>query len=278
VSNLASVLRTHYGRQSARRAVADLRHRRELGPSLERVSRLSMISDERLLDIGRFVANVLDDGIPGNLVECGVWRGGASFLMADILERHGDDQLVWMFDSFEGLPLPEEIDGPAALRLAAGATDPSEFKNCVASLEEVTSAAASLGLSHRTRIVKGWFDQTLPAAASEIGQIALLHIDADWHASVKCCLEHLYDSVSPNGFVVFDDYFTYDGCAVAVHEFLGARRLGDRLQATRGHAYFRKAWESRDRGRLAARRARDIPPVMCHRFEAERGEQRRSLP
>ena len=90
-----------------------------------------------------------------------------------------------------------------------------------ASIEEVLRIATELGLASYTEFVKGWFDQTLPTNRDRIGPIALLRIDCDWYSSVMCCLDNLYDQVADRGFVVLDDYYTWDGCAIAVHEFLG---------------------------------------------------------
>jgi hypothetical protein len=100
----------------------------------------------------------------------------------------------------------------------------------------VLQSARDLGLSPYVRCLKGWFDETLPAHRERIGPIALLRIDADWYESVQCCLENLYDQVAAGGFVVFDDYYTYDGCAIAVHEFLGRRRLSHRIESELGAA------------------------------------------
>src|SRR5262249_25133643 len=108
---------------------------------------------------------------------------------------------------------------------------------------------------------------------ARIGPIALLHLDCDWHASVRCCLDHLYDQVVDGGFVVLDDYYGYDGCAIAVHEFLGERHLAHRIESVVGHwgvcehyvdGRFRKGeanWQWEYRLRLAREdRATVIPP------------------
>jgi len=79
--------------------------------------------------------------------------------------------------------------------------------------------------------VKGWFENTLPRHKTRVGPIAILRIDADWYESVSCCLGNLYDQVVSSGFVVLDDYYSYDGCAVALHEFLGGRRIHHRLES-----------------------------------------------
>jgi O-methyltransferase len=71
----------------------------------------------------------------------------------------------------------------------------------------------------------GWFQDTVPAAAREIPKIAILRIDGDWYDSTKVCLEHLYDLVSPNGYVIIDDYNTFSGCHDAVDEFRASRHI-----------------------------------------------------
>jgi len=100
----------------------------------------------------------------------------------------------------------------------------------------VQAGAAALGLTAYTTFVQGWFDQTLPVHRQHIGPIALLRVDGDWYASVRCCLENLYDQVVDGGLVVLDDYYAWDGCAIATHEFLGSRRLAHRLEGVLGHS------------------------------------------
>jgi O-methyltransferase len=207
----------------------------DLPPIVQSVRPYSMVPHAALVDLARQTRVVLEQGIPGALVECGAWRGGASFLMALILKHAGvRDRKVWMFDSFEGIQPPEEIDGPAAKAWARNTDGPMYFDNLRAPVDEVRKAATDLGVSEIVDAVKGWFDKTLPAARDRIGPIAILRIDADWHSSVKCCLENLYDQVVDGGFIIFDDYYTWDGCAVAVHEFLGSRGLCHRIETTGG--------------------------------------------
>jgi len=218
------------------------RRTRTLGPSIDRIRALSMVPQASLVDLGETVQATLRAGIPGAFVECGVWRGGAAFLMADLLVRAGvRDRRVWLFDSFEGHRPPAEIDGQAALEYAQRTDDPGYLDNCRVAVEEVRTSAAALGLESVTEIVKGWFDDTLPATRERIGPIAILRLDCDWYDSVRFCLESLYDQVSPGGLVIIDDYYSYDGCAIAVHEFLTTRRLAHRIEQSRGVAFFRKA-------------------------------------
>jgi hypothetical protein len=134
-----------------------------------------MVAEASLVDLALQVKQVLVGNIPGDFVECGVWRGGASFLMAELLRQAGvTDRKVWLFDSFEGLPPPEGIDGPAATAYTKNADNPWYFDNCRASLEEVQRIAAELGLVSYTELVKGWFDQTLPNNRDRVGAIGLL--------------------------------------------------------------------------------------------------------
>jgi O-methyltransferase len=190
----------------------------------------TMVDEGALTDLAQQVHVAVLQGTPGHFVECGVWRGGAAFLMALVLKRlKVRDRRVWLFDSFEGLPAPQPIDGPAAADVAA---HPSRyFDNCTASIDEVQAAARQLGVEAYVELVKGWFHDTVPRHKARVGPIAVLRIDADWYDSVSCCLAQLYDQVAGNGFIVFDDYYAYDGCAVALHEFLGARQIHHRVES-----------------------------------------------
>lgn len=207
----------------------------DFAATLAMVQPFTMVSTEALVDLAHQVRAALAYNIPGALVECGAWRGGASFLMADLLRQAGvTDRKVWLCDSFEGIPPPQEIDGQAAKAWAEDKEGQFSFDNLRVSLEEVQQSAARLGLTAYTEFVKGYFEQTLPSNRERIGPIAILRIDCDWYASVRCCLENLYDQVVEGGFVIFDDYHTFDGCARAVHEFLGARGLSHRIEHVAG--------------------------------------------
>jgi hypothetical protein len=224
---------------------------RRLSRLFDRVRPLTMLDDLALIDLVHVLRTVIEEDVPGDLVECGAWRGGAAFLLASQLKQAGvSDRKVWLLDSFEGLPPPQEIDGDAALAYSRNTDSPGYYDNCRASLEEVQASADELGLGALTTLVKGWFEDTLPATSASIGPIALLHIDADWYSSVRSCLDHLYDHVSDGGFVIFDDYGVWDGCAVAVHEFLSSRQLPHRLETTKtGQAFFRKQLTHHEMGR-----------------------------
>jgi len=208
----------------------------ELEHSITELTPYTMISHGALVHLGILTNQVLSQGLPGDLVECGVWRGGASFLMAQILRSQASEKKVWMFDSFQGLPEPTDLDGPQALQYAQSSGSAAYLDNCKADLKEVQDTCESLGLSSVCKIEPGWFEDTL--AAAKVDQIALLRIDGDWYSSTKVCLELLYDKVVEGGFVVFDDYYTWDGCTRAVNEFLADK--SERLEQYGTIAYFQK--------------------------------------
>jgi O-methyltransferase len=205
----------------------------DLPPIFGRIRPYTMVSNDSLLDLARQVRVILEHNIPGAFVECGTWKGGSSFLMAELLKHAGETpRSVWMFDSFEGIQPPRQIDGPTARQWAENKEGQFYYDNLRAPVEEVRAVSESLRIDRYTRIVPGWFDKTLPQTVVDIGPIALLRIDADWHSSVLCCLDNLFDRVVNEGVIIIDDYYTWDGCTVAVHEFLGRRHSHFRLEST----------------------------------------------
>jgi O-methyltransferase len=209
-----------------------------LASLVEDVRPYTMVSEDSLLSLAAQVTACLAENVPGDFVECGTWRGGASFLMAKLLDNaKAYDRQVWMFDSFEGLPPPTDVDGDKAEQYSRGETD-RYFDNCSASIEDVQGTIAKLNIK-RAIPVKGWFNETLPRYGPTIGQIALLRLDGDWYESIKICLDELYRFVAPGGYIVFDDYTYWDGCAMAVHEFLAVTRPPLRLNFD-GQFYVRK--------------------------------------
>jgi O-methyltransferase len=169
-------------------------------------------------------------GIPGCIVECGTWRGG---MLAGIAEVLGSERRYYLCDSFQGLPLAQEIDGPAARAWQADTAGPWYYDNCTASEEDARSAM-SMSRAKDYKIVKGWFEQTLPAFPPE--SIALLRLDADWYESTKCILENLADRVVRGGLIIVDDYYTWEGCTLAVNEFATLNKWQIR-QTRRGVCY-----------------------------------------
>jgi O-methyltransferase len=163
--------------------------------------------------------------IPGAVVECGAWRGG---MIAGIAEVLGDSREYIVCDSFQGLPKAQPIDGPEALHWQASIDDPNYHENCRAP-EIAARTAMALSPARRVQIVAGWFATTLPTLHLPEG-IALLRLDADWYESTITCLDNLYHHVRPGGLIILDDYYTWDGCAHALHDFLARRNLPLRVR------------------------------------------------
>jgi O-methyltransferase len=174
-----------------------------------------MIGMRRLASLQGCVETLLDESIPGDLVECGVWRGGACILMRAVLEAYGDEKrCVWLADSFAGVPSPDaanySADEGIRLDLNADVLAVSEA--------EVRANFERYGLlDERVRFLPGWFKDTLPTAP--IGHIALLRLDGDLYESTIQALDALYPRVSPGGFCIVDDYHAIDACRQAVTDY-----------------------------------------------------------
>ena len=184
------------------------------------------------LDLADRVRNV-----QGCIVECGTWRGG---MIAGIAQSLGPEREYVLFDSFEGLPRAEDIDGLAAQAWQADITSPSYYNNCTA---ERNQAEQAMALAHvaRPEIVAGWFNDTVPAWALEGRQIALLRLDGDWYESTLVCLRNLFPLVVPGGLIVLDDYFVWEGCTRAVHQYLSEAQRPESIRTTKaGVPYIEK--------------------------------------
>jgi O-methyltransferase len=200
-------------------------HDAEIKAAASKVVGYTLVSWGRLASLWHQVSYLDRAGIPGALVECGVYHGGSSAMMAlaHIANVNPPSRPLHLFDSFEGVPEPAAIDGALAHRdfSRVGASVKALSAPISVSRELLTQQCGySESLLHYH---VGWFEQTLPADASSVGAIALLRFDGDLYGSAKICLEQLYEQVSPGGIVVIDDYFKYDGCRKAVDEFM--RRL-----------------------------------------------------
>lgn len=162
--------------------------------------------------------------VPGDIVECGCWRGGMSGAMAVVAPGHRSV----LFDSFEGLPEPGEDDGSEAQRWSH---EVRSWDNCTADESSAGEAMSRAGSTDH-EIIRGWFDDTVPAFAQQRRPIAILRLDGDWYESTMVCLENLYPLVTPGGVVIIDDYFVWEGCARAVHDYLSSTRAPERVAST----------------------------------------------
>lgn len=178
----------------------------------------TMIGTERLNNVQMCVEAVLQNQIPGDLIETGVWRGGTTILMRGVLKAYDvSDRVVWVADSFEGLPAPDVENYPLDRDI-----DLSMIPELAVSLEQVQANFERYGLlDDQVRFLKGWFKDTLPGAPIEA--LAVLRLDGDLYESTMDGLINLYPKVSPGGFVIVDDYGIYPACRAAVDDYLASR-------------------------------------------------------
>lgn len=174
----------------------------------------TMVGHRRLDNIHACIEAVVADGVPGDLIETGVWRGGTVILMKAILRQlRAENRVVWAADSFDGLPPPTHF-----VDRELPSFDLSSFDYMKVSLDQVRENFARFGLlDEGIRFLKGWFADTLPSAPIE--RLALLRLDGDMYESTRDALAPLYPLLSSGGFVVVDDYLSWPGCRKAVDEY-----------------------------------------------------------
>ena len=194
----------------------------------ELVRPYTMTSDERIDAMIDSVTYVVKNRIPGDIVECGVWRGGNLMLAVRLLDQlePGSRRLIWAYDTFAGMTEPSELDDMPGenVREQWEQNQKASGENSwsFASIEEVRSNLAMAGGSPgRFRLVKGPVEETLKAAENLPSQIALLRLDTDWYASTKAELEILYPRTVDGGVCIIDDYGHYEGARKAVDEYFG---------------------------------------------------------
>jgi O-methyltransferase len=195
-------------------------------PIYEAARLLTMTSLERMYGLYKAVEYIVQAGVPGDIAECGVWKGGSMVVVAATLLHLGcSDRDLWLYDTYEGMPEPEAMDVQyddvsAAERLAAAGIKPGDSWGAVG-LEEVRANLLATGYpAERLHFVKGMVEETIPAQSPE--KIALLRLDTDWYASTRHELEQLYPRLSARGALIIDDYGHWKGSRQAVDEYLSA--------------------------------------------------------
>jgi O-methyltransferase len=173
----------------------------------------TMIGTKRLDNLRSCIESVLDEGVPGDLIETGAWRGGACIFMRAVLLAHGvRDRRVFVADSFRGLPAPDPERYPADagdIHHKIGLTSVSR--------QEVEQNFRSYGLlDEQVVFLEGWFEDSLPKAP--IGSLAVLRLDGDMYESTIQVLDLLYPKLSPGGWCIVDDY-ALAGCRRAVDDY-----------------------------------------------------------
>ncbi len=181
---------------------------------------LTMVGLRRLDDLQACVESVVADRIPGDLVEAGAWRGGASILMRATLDSLGDKRTVYVADSFEGFA-PSETARENGVDLAA-------YDFLAAPLEDVQASFARLGYEQGVEFVPGFFEDSLGRLSGR--RWALVRLDADAYEPTRDALHALYPGLVIGGYLVVDDYGLFEGCRRAVDEFRRAHAIGEPLE------------------------------------------------
>jgi O-methyltransferase len=196
----------------------------------------SMIGEARLDNLAECVRTVIEQDIPGDFIETGVWRGGAVIFMKGLLTAYGcDSRCVWVADSFDGVPkpsLPEDDNFDLSKDV---------LPVLAVSLEEVKSNFSRYGLLDDNVIfLEGWFRDTLPRA--NIEKLSILRLDGDLYESTMDALVPLYPKVSSGGFIIVDDYESCPPCKQAIKDFRRNNSINSELVKIDGHAvYWRKS-------------------------------------
>lgn len=190
---------------------------------VETVRPYTLTSLERLAAVVESVRYVVKNRIPGDIVECGVWRGGSSMAAALTLKSLGDtSRTLYLYDTFEGMSEPTEkdklADGTSAAAILAHHEKGTGYW-CYASLQDVTENLRSTGYpADKLVYVKGKVEDTIPARVPD--QLAILRLDTDWYESTAHELLHLYPRLSRHGVLIIDDYGHWQGARTAVDEYV----------------------------------------------------------
>lgn len=184
----------------------------------------TMIGLARLDNLQSCVENVLRDGVPGDFIETGVWRGGACIFMRGILRGYGDTtRKVWLADSFKGLPPPDVERAPADK-----GDKHHRYEALAISREEVEASFKAYGLlDDQVGFLEGWFKDTLPSAPIE--RLAVCRLDGDMYESTMDAFDNLYSKLSVGGYLIVDDYGAVPACKLATDEFRAKHRISEPL-------------------------------------------------
>jgi O-methyltransferase len=206
----------------------------------ERCKGATMTSVERMYALYKAIEYIVDANITGDLVECGVWRGGSVMLMAaTLMAKRQTNRQIYLYDTFDGMVPPTErdrdLDDQSAESLLASASNRlGEQIWCLAPLAEVKANLAGIGYPTSNYVfVEGKVEETLPKMAPS--RIALLRLDTDWYESTRQELVHLYPLLVKNGVLIVDDYGHWKGARLAVDEYFaneGPRILLNRVDYT----------------------------------------------
>jgi hypothetical protein len=185
----------------------------------------TMIGIERTENLQACVEEVLSDDVPGDMIEAGVWRGGATILMRALLKVNGvTDRTVVVADSFEGVPPPDEEAFPADANSRLHTRG-----HLVVPVDQVKENFARFGLlDDQVEFLEGWFRDTLPTLENRVWSV--VRLDGDLYESTMNGLENLYPNLSRGGYLIVDDYGGIAKCREAVHDYREANGIDEEIR------------------------------------------------
>lgn len=197
---------------------------------IDRVQPYTMTSPDRIFALVQAVRYITAAGIPGSIVEAGVWRGGSAMAAAIELMAHGDQSRdLYLYDTYEGMsePTKEDVDfrgQNAGEQLASSTKSKNSQIWAYSPVEDVRNNLLSTGYpADKLHFIKGKVEDTIPGETPD--QIALLRLDTDWYESTKHEMEHLYPRLVSGGVLLLDDYGHWQGARQAVDEYIAAHNL-----------------------------------------------------
>ncbi len=198
----------------------------------------TMIGLKRIRNIRSILSKVVEDNVPGDFIETGVWRGGACIFARGMLKSLGEnDRTVWLADSFQGIPDTSEFGHPMDQEMAL-----HDANTVLAVSQDSVKENFSLYglLDDQVKFLPGWFKDTLPNAP--IKTLAVIRLDGDLYESTWDALVSLYDKLSPGGFVIVDDYII-PACRQAVSEFRSQHGIDEEIVSIDEHSIY---WRRKD--------------------------------
>jgi O-methyltransferase len=192
------------------------------------VRRFTMTSQERIHALRKSVQYVITNEVPGDIVECGVWKGGSMMAAARTLLEMGVTRQLYLFDTFEGMCAPTGIDRDYRGKAAADYLEEDDKNTSLvwaySPLDEVKRNLRDTGYDE-TQIVfaKGKVEDTIPVHAPE--RISVLRLDTDWYESTYHELVHLYPRLSLGGVLIIDDYGHWEGARRAVDQYIAENHV-----------------------------------------------------
>lgn len=190
----------------------------------------TMVGWDRLDNIHRCAVTAIKDGVPGDFIETGVWRGGVCMLMRAVLKAYGDrTRKVWVADSFDGFPPPTDKYPSDPWRGRSQDVIGMLGVSIKVTLDEVRARFDRYGLlDEQVEFLTGFFEKTLPAAP--IDKLAILRLDGDLYQSTYEALDALYPKLSVGGYCIIDDYF-YTMCSKAVEDYRREHGIDEPIEA-----------------------------------------------